>query len=173
MAVHEICAEHDESWDFKKWKAVQGFLAAVDLHQEQESAVVSMCMLSGTHMYVTYSPRGWCSASCVIPRGVGVQMSETDFTCRPVCLSESVTYCQGSLLTQGWCCPQGRVLPCVCERETSGDRGEWNAPEITHTASSFHCRHIPANSLHSVRSVMVIDTCTHFETPENSCLPWY
>lgn len=51
--------------------------------------------------------------SCAIPWRKGVQMSRTDFTCGPVCLSESVTYCQGSVLTQGRRCLHGHVLPCV------------------------------------------------------------
>lgn len=54
--------------------------------------------------------------SCAAPSGEGVQMSETDCTCWPVCLSECVTDCQGSVLAQGPRCPQGYVL-ALCVRE--------------------------------------------------------
>ena len=102
--------------------------------------------------------------SSVIPSGEGVQMSETDFTCSPVCLSESVTYCQGSLLTQGWCCPQGYVLPCVWERSRVKES------EVPLKSNTLHfarnCCHNPANGLHGVRLAIMSIRSTSFKAPE-------
>lgn len=62
-------------------------------------------------------------------------MSETDFACRPVCLSDSVTYHQGSVLTQGWCRPKGCVSPSVRDREAE-TKALRRAPEIKPTADT-------------------------------------
>lgn len=120
-----------------------------------------MCVLFSR--YVIYSLRRWCRASRVTPSGGGVQMSETDFTCSSVCLSESVTYCQGSLLTQGWCCPQGYVSPCVWER--SGDRSTVKCPgNQTH-----YILHVSAAVTVLQTAYLVLDLRLGLEVPEVFC----